>query len=43
MNKREIITAALAFWIFISEKEGANLNEAINVELSEYAAENPLT
>ena len=43
MNKREIITAALAFWIFMSEKEGINLNEAFNVELSEYAAENPLT
>lgn len=40
MNKREILTAAIAFWLFIAEKEGINLTDTINAELSEYAAEN---
>lgn len=42
MTKQEIITAAIAFYIFVSEKEGVNVIDIINIELSEYAAENAL-
>lgn len=42
MNNTEIITAAIAFWMFISEKENINLNDTISAELSAYIAENPL-